>query len=120
VKNVTQEQPRTIGETEAYELFKGWFNNKMTVLIFLIRHPNPKFSRIKGENQIFFLQDLEHHFLRPGKSREAGRQAIRWLKAFCRAYPNGVTERRREKALQMIRRIYDSFGFPLNLKGERS
>ena len=106
-------------EQEALSLLKGWFNNKMNII--LIKSQYPKLERKPGTviHQISFLQDLEHHYLRPGIMEKQFLKATRWLKAFFQVYPNRISPKRSQKALVMIKIIYEVFGFPMywNIQG---
>ena len=106
------EMIQEISEREALSLFKGWFHNKMTIILIMIRYPHLGKRCAKIENQVGFLHDIKHHFLRKRIERKAFYDAIRWLKAFFRIYPDGVTEKRSDRALAMVKLVYDAFGFP--------
>jgi hypothetical protein len=96
---------------EALFLFKGWFHNKMMIILIMSQYPKLRRSGSGVESQVGFLHDIEHHYLRKGVSEQAFRSAVRWLIRFLRVYPNGVTRERSRQALAMIQRIYDGFGF---------
>lgn len=98
---------------EALGLLRGWFNNKMTVVLFRIQCVSIYKNKIKPvdvREQLIFLNDLQHHFSRSGMSRSAYDDAIRWLKAFFRVYPMRVTPERIKKAWNMIHEIYHGLG----------
>lgn len=92
-------------------LFKAYFNNKMTVLIFLccaVRHTPEE----KNMNGIYgFLDDLYHHMMEGDVQRRYRRKLI-WLKGFLRKLPN-VRPLQRLKAIELIRSFYDVFGIEL-------
>ena len=69
------------------KLFKGYFNNKMTVLIFLIqvKQHKPEARVINGV--CCFLDDLYHHMLADSKQKRY-RRAFFWLKRFVQKLPN--------------------------------
>src|SRR3990167_9017347 len=106
---------KELGVEEALRLFKGWFNSKMTII--LIKSQYSRFGQRDQSvlNQINFLYDLEHHYARQGPARKTFLDAVRWLKAFFHVYPEGVTRERSKKAFSMIKVIYNSFGFSLNI-----
>jgi len=107
-----------IGERETLALFKGWFHNKMMVILVMSQYPKLRPKSCGVQNQLTFLGDLEHHFLRQGTERKPFRHAIRWLSAFFRIYPRRVSPARRTKVLRMVRVIYDAFGFPMYWDGK--
>jgi len=109
---------------EALDLFRGWFNNKMMVVLFRIQH-SPIHARkgrpVDVREQLIFLNDIQHHYSRHGHRQREFYDAANWLKAFFRVYPKGITPERGRKAWQMIRRIYEGFGFrfPFQSDGTR-
>ncbi len=107
---------RKLTEFEALALFKGWFNNKMMILLAMSQYPNLRKRGSNTDKQIIFLDDIEHHYLRERKHQKQYINAIRWLKAFFRIYPIRITSDRRKKAYEMTEKIYENFGFNLNWK----
>lgn len=110
---------------EALELLKGWFNNKMMVVIFKIQYPHvwvKKQAPVDVREQLIFLNDVQHHYLRERHDKKAYYNAAKWLKAFFRVYPKRITPKRNKKAWQMVKRIYEGFGirFPFNEDGIRN
>lgn len=105
--------PKQLCEQEALSLFKGWFNNKMNII--LIKSQYPRLERKPGTaiHQITFLDDLEHHYVRQGIMEKEFLKATRWLKAFFRVYPGRISPARSKNALTMVKTIYDAFGFPM-------
>ena len=90
------------------QLFKGYFNNKMTVLIFLIqvkRHI-PEARAVNGV--CCFLDDLYHHMLADSKQKRFRRVFV-WLKRFVQKLPN-VKVSQRGRALDFVRALYEVFG----------
>jgi len=106
-------QENTMDGQETLTLFKGWFHNKMTVILLMSQYPGLRKGSRDVSRQLFFLHDLEHHYVRISKSAADFSQAVRWLRAFFRIYPMRVTPARSQKALQQVRIIYDAFGFTL-------
>lgn len=109
---------------EALELLKGWFNNKMMVVIFRIQY-SPfwagKTAPVDVREQLIFLNDVQHHYLRERHDKKAYYNSAKWLKAFFRVYPKRITPERNKKAWQKVKRIYEGFGisFPFNDEGVR-
>ena len=93
------------------ELFQAYFNNKMTILIFLIQakayEPTPRLL----EGIFRFLDDLYHHMMSE-KAQEEYRDAIGWLKVFFRTVPE-VSPEDREQAKGFVRGFYRAVGMQL-------
>ena len=96
------------------QLFKGYFNNKMTVLIFLIQVKQHKPEARVVNGVCCFLDDLYHHMLADSKQKRFRRVFV-WLKKFVRRLPN-VKTMQRGRALDFVRTLYGVFG--INLKTE--
>jgi len=94
------------------QLFLGYFNNKMTVLIFLIqvKQHKPEAGVISGV--CCFLDDLYHHMLADSKQKRFRRVFI-WLKQFVHKLPN-VKPRQRGRAVDFVQALYGVF--EINLK----
>ena len=116
VIHVEKATTKKLTEFEVFALFKGWFNNKMMILLTMSQYPNLRKKGIKTDKQIIFLDDIEHHYLREKDEQRQYVNAIRWLKAFFRIYPVRITSNRRKKAYEMTKKIYENFGFNLNWK----
>lgn len=93
------------------ELFLGYFNNRMTVLLMMIEHPEIARAMNNVARQRFFLEDLYHHFL-PPHTRPKYFRAFEWLFLFLKRYPF-VGPRKIYRALQMVGLIYEAFGLEL-------
>ncbi|MBU9889007.1 MAG: hypothetical protein KTQ49_03955 [Candidatus Omnitrophica bacterium] len=90
--------------------FAAYFNNKMTLLLFLIQaqkvKPNPA---LVGTVQRF----LDEMFFRLGeRPRHRYRRMFQWLGRFFRKLPD-VTVYQRDRAKDFIRAVYDAFGIYL-------
>lgn len=103
---------------EVLSLFKGWFNNKMMIILLISQYPNLKRKNNGMMNQFAFLFDLEHHYLIETGRRRFCRNAIRWLKAFLKICPERISAARSQKAFAMIIQIYRSFGFSFSWGGK--
>ncbi|OGW84451.1 MAG: hypothetical protein A3C35_02880 [Omnitrophica bacterium RIFCSPHIGHO2_02_FULL_46_11] len=112
-----------LSEREVLGLFKGWFNNKMTIILVKSQYPKLGQKHANVDGCICFLHDLEHHFLNQemGAKKKSFLSSVCWLKAFFRVYPSKITALRSKKALEKIKAIYDAFGFPMfwNNQGAR-
>ena len=93
------------------ELFLGYFNNRMTVLLMMIEHPGIGRNLTTVARQRFFLEDLYHHFLPPHAESKYYR-AFEWLFLFLKRYPN-VTPWQIYRALEMVELVYEAFGLEL-------
>ena len=93
------------------ELFLGYFNNRMTVLLMMIEHPGIRRNITTVARQRFFLEDLYHHFL-PPHCELRYYHAFEWLFLFLKRYPK-VAPQEIYRALQMVRLIYEVFGLEL-------
>jgi hypothetical protein len=93
------------------ELFVAYFNNRMTVLLMMIEHPELKRRTLSVEHARFFLHDLYHHFLPPGCPAQYG-HAFEWLLRFLDVYPD-VTPHRIYEAIGRVGLVYECFGLEL-------
>jgi len=91
--------------------FKGYFNNKMTVLIFLIQAKQHK-PEARGINGVcYFLDDLYRHMLADSNQKRY-RRVFLWLKKFVQKLPNVKTSQR-GRALDFVQDLYKVFGIKL-------
>ena len=102
------------GELE--ELFLAYFNNRMTVLLMMIEHPEISRDVLSIQRQRFFLDDLYHHFL-PSKCPTKYRRAFEWLFGFLKVFPN-IPPRRIYAAIRMVSLVYEAFGLELSKRVE--
>ena len=96
------------------QLFKGFFNNKMTVLVFLIQAKQHKPEARVLNGVCCFLDDLYRHMLADSKQKRYHRVFL-WLKKFVQKLPN-VKASQRSRALDFVRALYEVFG--INPKSE--
>lgn len=90
------------------QLFKSFFNNKMTILIFLIQVKQHK-PEAGGVNGVCcFLDDLYRHML-VDSNQKRYRRVFVWLKKFVQKLPNVKTSQR-DRALDFVRVLYEVFG----------
>lgn len=109
-----QERNFVMDERKISQLFTRYFNNKMTLLLYLIQaqkiKPSPKLIQtVRG-----FLGDLFRHMLQE-RLQKRYRLVFKWLDRFFERLPD-VSVYQREKAKDFIRAIYDAFG--LHLKND--
>ena len=90
------------------QLFKGYFNNKMTVLVFLIQAKQHKPEAGVVNGVCCFLDDLYHHMLADSKQKQYRRVFI-WLKKFVQKLPSVKTSQR-STAVNFVKALYDVFG----------
>jgi len=109
-----QERNFVMDEHKISQLFKSYFNNKMTLLLFLVQtkkvKPNPRLA----ETVRCFLNDLFHHMLED-RFQKRCRLVFKWLNLFFKKLPD-VSVYQRDKAKDFIRAVYDAFG--LHLKSD--
>jgi len=96
------------------QLFKGYFNNKMTVLVFLIQAKQHKPEAGVVNGVCCFLDDLYHHMLADSK-RKRYRRVFLWLKRFVQKLPH-VKSTQRRSAINFVQDLYEVFG--VNPKSE--
>lgn len=109
-----QERNFVMDEHKISQLFTGYFNNKMTLLFFLIQAKKVKPNLRLAETIRCFLDDLFHHMLE-GSLQKRYRLIFKWLKLFFEKLPD-VSVYQRDMAKDFIRAIYDAFG--LHLKND--
>lgn len=106
-----QERSFVVDEHRISRLFTGYFNNKMTLLIFLIGgrsvKPNPELV----EAVVRFLDDLFRHMFEI-RLQKRYRLIFKWLRRFFQRLPD-VSICQRDRARYFIRSIYDAFGLSL-------
>ena len=111
IENTMRWRQSAVDDQIISRLFQGYFNNKMTLLLFLVQSrslkPNPKLV----ESVLRFLNDLFHHMLAGGTQKQY-RLIFKWLSLFFRKLPD-VSLGQRDKAKGFIRVIYDAFGLCL-------
>ena len=90
------------------QLFKGFFNNKMTVLVFLIQAKQHKPEAGVKSGVCCFLDDLYRHMLKDSKQMQYRRVFI-WLKKFVQKLPN-VKASQRDRAVDFVKALYEVFG----------
>lgn len=105
---------RPLGEETALTLFKGYFNNKMTVILLRLQKRNAAPDALMSLKAGIFLDDLYHHMLKADLQKDYRRVFI-WLKKFYNAYPN-VKPSQRRKAYGYIKLLYEVFGLELKLQ----
>lgn len=102
---------KTIAGGEIKELFLAYFNNRMTVLLMMIEHPEISRDVLSVQRQKYFLDDLYHHFL-PSQCPTRYRRAFEWLFRFLDTFPD-IPPRRIYTAIRMIGLVYEVFGLEL-------
>jgi len=104
-------------------LFRGWFNNHVTILLMAIERVSLSSSRVRRLSQrsaakaLFFLEDVERHY-QTTKSRRSARHAFRYLTTYFKLYPE-VSRRQSKKAIEMVGRVYESVGLRFDYRGHR-
>ena len=95
-------------------LFKAYFNNKMTLLIFLIQAKQHKPEARAVNGACCFLDDLYRHMLADSNQKRY-RRVFLWLRRFVQKLPN-VKALQRNRALDFVKALYQVFG--INPKSE--
>jgi len=96
------------------QLFRGYFNNKMSVLVFLIQAKQHKPDARLVSSMCCFLDDLYHHMLE-ARLQHRYRRIFSWLKRFLQKLPK-VRVSQRSRAISFIRSLYATFGIDLHLE----
>jgi|GEM_PF-1171971 len=98
----------TFDEQVISQLFVGFFNNKMTLPMFLIQSngsiPSPKLIA----STLSFLDDIYRHMLTQ-EQQDQCRLIFKWLKLFFKRLPC-VSYKQRQKALFFIEQLYSILG----------
>jgi hypothetical protein len=97
-----------VDEHRISELFQGYFNNKMTLLFFLIQGKNFVGNPRLVESSSRFIEDIYHHMLSAATQKEQ-RWVFKWLGIFFRKLPD-VSVVQRNKAKGFILCVYDAVG----------
>jgi len=105
-----------VDEQHLSMLFHGYFNNKMTLLVFLIQIKRHRISEKTAQLACGFLDDMYRHML-PGGLQRKYRLVFLWLKKFFLKLPN-VSAKQRGKAIGFIRSLYEIFGINLSKGGQ--
>jgi len=105
-------EKETVNDHVISQLFRAYFNNKMTLLIFLIQAKTMKPSPHLLEEISRFLEDLFHHML-DHETQGRYQHAFEWLNIFFRELPE-VSQAQRSRAIGLIRDLYQVMG--INLK----
>lgn len=106
-----QERNFVMDEHKISQLFTGYFNNKMTLLLFLIQAKKVKPNPVLVGTVHAFLDDIFRHMLE-GSLQKRYRRIFKWLKLFFAKLPD-VSVYQRDKAKDFVRAIYDVFGMHL-------
>lgn len=104
-------QPGPANDEKVSRLFRAYFNNKMTLLVFLIQSKTLKPSPHLLDEIFRFLNDLYHHML-TGANQERHRHVFEWLKAFFQTLPD-ASQDQRVQAREFVRSLYDAIGMDL-------
>jgi len=97
----------------ARDVFKAYFNNKMTVILLLLQKRKVEPDSYGALKAVLFFDDLYHHMLPSAYQRDYAK-AFLWLKLFFRRFPYVKTAQRR-KALAYMKIVYQLFGMELRL-----
>ena len=106
---------KTLGDETACNMFKAYFNNKMTIFLLLVQKKKLEPDILTALKAEIFFDDLFHHMLKSEYQNKYHR-VFQWLKLFFRRFPY-VKPVQKRKALEYINLIYRLFGmqFKLNI-----
>lgn len=108
------ETPFTALEEEtACTIFKAYFNNKMTVALFLLQKKTHEQELLAALRTQIFFDDLFHHMLKREYQKKYHR-VFQWLKLFFRRFPY-VKPVQKRKAIEYIGLVYRLVGIQFNL-----
>jgi len=102
--------------TNLNEQFRGYLNNKMTLLLLIIEHPRIARRIVSKEKCKWFLRDLYHHFISQEQAVKVRRRFL-WLELFLDREHN-ASSRRTLKAVKMVAFIYEVLGMRLHSRLE--
>ena len=104
---------KALDEETACNIFKAYFNNKMTVILFLLQkrmHEQELLTTLRAE---IFFDDLFHHMLKREYQKKYHR-VFQWLKLFFRRFPY-VKPVQKRKAIEYVSLVYRLMGIQFNL-----
>ncbi len=103
-----------LNDESARDIFKAYFNNKMTVILLLLQKRRVEPDSYSSLRAVLFFDDLYHHMLPSEYQRDYGK-AFKWLRLFFKRFPY-VKVSQRKKALVYMQIVYQLFGMELKLK----
>lgn len=107
-------QEAELNDQSARDIFKAYFNNKMTVILLLLQKRRVEPDSYGSLRAVLFFDDLYHHMLSSAHQRDY-RNAFKWLRLFFKRFPY-VKMLQRKKALAYMKIVYQLFGMELKLK----
>lgn len=111
--NLPKPRCRPLGKEETRDLFVAYFNNKMTIILFMLQRRMPGTGALAALKAQIFLEDLYHHMLR-AEYQECYGRVFQWLGIFFMRYPN-VKPVQKRKAIEYLGLVYQMFGLKLDL-----
>lgn len=109
VKSIVRRENNSLKNLQT--LFWSYFHNKMMMFLMMIEHPYISRDTLSVDKQRLFLHDIYHHFL-PPKSKPKYHRAFQWLNLFLDRFPDNGPKRTLT-AIEMVKLIYEAFGFRL-------
>lgn len=94
--------------------FAAFVHNRISILVMWIQRRTQRDITENKRHLQFFLHDMEHHFVDPHVEKRL-RDAFRWIRVYIKIYPDVFKKDRKEKAYEMIRRIYEAIGIKCRL-----
>ena len=104
---------KSLCEESARDIFRAYFNNKMTVILLLLQKRRVEPDSYSAMRAVIFFDDLYHHML-PNAYQQSHGRVFQWLKLFFKRFPY-VKPLQKRKALEYLKIIYQLFGMKLNV-----
>ncbi len=109
---------KSLCEESARDIFRAYFNNKMTVILLLLQKRRVEPDSYSAMRAVIFFDDLYHHMLQGEYQLSHGR-VFQWLKLFFKRFPY-VKPLQKRKAIEYLKIVYRLFGMQLSLAGSGS
>ena len=103
-----------LDEETACNLFKAYFNNKMTVILLLLQKRKAEPDSLAAMKAVIFFDDLFHHMLK-AEFQQSYHRVFQWLRLFFKRFPY-VKPIQKRKAMEYIRVVYQLFGINFNAR----
>lgn len=94
--------------------FAAFVHNRINILVMWIQRISKRDVTEEKRHLMFFLHDMEHHFVDPHVDKKL-RDAFRWIRIYIKIYPAVCKKDRKERAFEMIRRVYEAIGVQCRL-----
>ena len=102
-------------DQSARDIFKAYFNNKMTVILLLLQKRRVEPDSYSAMRAVIFFDDLYHHMLSREYQKDY-RRVFQWLRLFFKRFPY-VKPVQKSKAAEYLKIVYQLFGMELRVGG---